>query len=101
MAKPQNDFSAEAMSSAGLALGEIGRAIEGYRELAVDVVGFSVKGPQQRGDEVLIVVRGFDAEGAPVVAFHSAYTTIDAIRGLAARLNNGTLQWKADKFRGG
>lgn len=98
MARKQNDVSSEAFDAAGLALAQIDRALQGYRDLAVQISGFSVRGPRGPGDEVFLVIRGEDEEGAPVVSFHSAFTLTEAIRGLDARLSNGTLKWRADEF---
>lgn len=98
MPRPQNDYSKEAFDAAGLALGQIGRAMEGFRDLAVDVIGLSIRGPRSQGDEFFVTVRGLDADGQRWVAFHSAFTLTDLIRGVDARLSNGTLKWREDQF---
>lgn len=99
MAKVQNDFSSETFAAAGRALANIGRALEGHRSLSVDVVGLSIRGPQTTGGEHLVVIRGLDGEGVPVVSFHSAFTVTDAIRGVEDRLANGSLKWRVDELK--
>lgn len=86
---------AEALRSA---VNDISAGMYGYRTLQVEPTGFTVRGPRSRGDEILVVVRGVDHEGAPVVAFHGAYSLEEALLGLAARLGNGTLKWREDQF---
>jgi hypothetical protein len=83
----------------GRAVSAIDAAMKDYRQLSVLPTGFSVRGPRARGDEILLVVRGIDADEAPVVAFHSAFSLGEALRGLEGRLSNGTLKWKPDEFR--
>lgn len=85
----------------GKAADEIGLAMSGYRSLAVDVLAFSVRGPQAQGGDFLITVRGVDADGAPVVAFHGSPDLGEALRGLQNRLLNGSLRWRPDEYRGG
>jgi len=64
-----------------------------------EVVGLSVRPPNREKDDFLVVLRGLDAEGAPVVAFHGALSLLDALAGAGERLRNGTLTWRADEFR--
>lgn len=92
--------SSEYCVRVGKAIIELGRACEGYRNLAVQVIGFSIRGPQYRDGEYLVVARGLDEEGAPVVAFHSALDIGEVLRGLESRLRNGTLRWRPDEFAG-
>lgn len=99
MAKAQNDFSDEAFRAAGEALAQVDRAMSGYRDLALDIVGLSIRGPRVRGDEYFLTVRGVDGEGERWVAFHSAFTLTDLFRGLEGRLRSGTLKWKEDQFK--
>lgn len=98
MAKPVNDVSREAFQAAGVALAQLDRALQGYRDLAVELRGFSVRGPEVRGGETLVVIRAVADDGLRIVAFHSGYTLQDVIRGVEARLANGTLRWRADEF---
>lgn len=71
----------------------------GYRNLSVDVTGMSIRGPKTRSGEYFCTVRGEDEEGLPVVAFHSAFSLVDLLQGVAARLRNGTFKWREDEFR--
>jgi len=86
------------LASIGEAVAELGAAMEGYRDLQVDITGMSVRGPAVRNGEFLITVRGVDHEGLPVVAFHGATDFGEALRGISARVNNGTMKWKADEY---
>lgn len=88
----------ERWKDAGRAIDDIGLAMQGKRDIAVDVTGFSVRGPTELRDEFLIVMRGIDHEGAPVVAFHGSFHLDDAICGVQSRLRNGTLKWRPDEF---
>lgn len=92
--QPQSE--AEALEAA---VRGISRALNGQRDLLVDLTGLSMRAPKGVGEELLMVIRGIDAEGMHVVAFHSAFSLGEALRGLGARLNNGTLAWREDSFR--
>lgn len=100
MRDPKDELrtGAEYSQKVGDAMVELGRACEGYRALAVQVIGLTIRGPQFRGGEYLVVIRGLDEEGAPVVAFHSALDIGEVVRGVESRLKNGTLKWRADEF---
>ena len=98
MAEQTNRFEAAERQAVGQACTEISAALVGRRNLIVAIVGLSVRGPRHEGDEIMIVVRGVDEDGAPVVAFHSGFSLGDALRGVAGRLNNGSLRWRADEF---
>lgn len=87
-----------AMRDVGWAVSSLSAAMQGYRQLAVVLVGFSVRAPKGRGDEFLMVIRGEDEAGAPVVAFHSAMSLGETFSGAEARLSNGTLRWREDEF---
>lgn len=82
----------------GKAIVDLAHAIEGYRDLSVELVGMSIRGPQFRGGEYLIVLRGLDEEGLPIVAFHSALDMGEVLRGVESRLRNGSLKWRKDEF---
>lgn len=88
----------ERFESCGLAVMQLGRAMEGYRDLAVSIVGLSIRGPRVRGDEYLLTLKGVDADGLKWVAFQSATSVDELFRGCEARLSNGTLKWKEDQF---
>lgn len=83
----------------GRAVSNIGNAMKGYRALGVDVIGLSVRAPDMSvSGEFLLTVRGVDADGQRVVAFHSATTLEEVFQGLEARLLNGSLKWRADTW---
>lgn len=65
----------------------------------VEVTGFSVRPPQSIGGEWLVVARGIDGEGTPVVAFHSALGVGEAVAGMSGRIQHGNIKWRVDGFR--
>lgn len=91
-------YTHEYFEAAGVALGQVGRALEGYRDLSVQLVGLSVRGPQAEGGEMLMTLRGLDESGGRVVAFQTAMTLIELFRGLEGRLESGTINWRPDAF---
>lgn len=64
----------------------------------VDVTGLSIRVPEERMAETLVVVRGIAGDGTPVVAFHSAVGVATAIAGAAVRVAQGTVKWKEDEY---
>lgn len=72
--------------------------IRGTFTPAVEVVGLSIRPPTVDKPDFLVVLRGLDAEGAPVVAFHGADDLVGALGGAGERLRNGTLRWRPDEF---
>lgn len=48
--------------------------------------------------ETLVTVAGWDDDGTPTVAFHSADTASGALRGAINRYMNGQLDWKEDAY---
>lgn len=67
----------------------------------IEVLSLSLRAPQSRGGEFLVVLRGLDEEGAPVVAFHSAGSAGEALAGAARRVQSGHIRWKPDAYRSG
>lgn len=98
MDQSQNRLSQAEREHVGRSVQEISAALTGARSLVVGLVSLSIRGPRHEGDEILMVIRGLDQDGQPVVAFHSGYTLGDAIRGVAGRLNNGSLRWREDEY---
>lgn len=84
----------------GAAVVELGRACEGYRDLSMQVIGMSIRAPQFRDGEYLMVVRGLGQDGGMFVAFHSALDIGEVLRGVDARLRNGSLKWRVDEYAG-
>jgi hypothetical protein len=91
-------FTDEYFKKAGMAMGDVDNAMQGYRNLVVEVTGLSIRGPVAQGGEFLCTVRGYDEEGMAVVAFHGAATLTEMFIGLSARLNNGSLKWREDQY---
>lgn len=83
------------------ALAILDRAWSGAIYAGIEVVAIKLILDHTRGEEALAVITGFDDAGAPVVAFHSSTAVPDLLIGLASRLENGSLKWKADEYRKG
>lgn len=62
------------------------------------LVGLRIKPPGDDSAEWLVVATGDTLEGA-VVAFHTAGTLTEALRGVAERYVNKTLKWRDDEYR--
>ncbi len=89
---------ARQMMRVGEALALLDRLVVTQRdEGMVDVSGLSVRFPPGSGAEYLVTVRG-DVDGAPCVAFHSAYTLGELLRGLYNRMKAGKLKWRSDEY---
>jgi hypothetical protein len=88
----------QALEATGLAVAELDAHMQGWRQWPIQVTGLSVRGPRTQGDEYLATVRGVDAEGVKCVAWHSAMSLGDLLRGVTARAKNGTLTWKIDEW---
>lgn len=65
----------------------------------VELSGLSVRVPEQWFGSYLVVLRGTDGSGTPVVSFHSATGFSEALAGAAQRMSNGKLTWREDEFR--
>lgn len=90
--------SVEELREIAQALDGVSDALRGYRKLTVDVVGLTIRGPRAAGDDILVVVKGLDADGKKVVAFHNGTHLPGTLMALAARLDNGSLRWRDDEF---
>jgi len=96
---PKEPNTTKLEQATGIAVEDLGFALMGYRDLMVDLEGFSVRAPLVRGGEFLATLRGTDHEGGPVVAFHTATTLDELVRGVAGRLASGQLKWRVDEYR--
>ena len=61
------------------------------------LLGITIKAPVDQGADWLAVVRA-DVEGVRVVAFHSADTLTDVIKGACNRYTYNKLKWKDDEY---
>lgn len=68
------------------------RGLEGEK-----LVGITIQTVWTRGNDYLIVGR-LRVNGEAYVAFHSADTLYEAIRGFCERYTNRTLEWKEDQY---
>lgn len=57
----------------------------------------TVRLPGEARNTFLAVVRA-DNAGAPVVSFHEGDTLLECLRGMVARLENGSVKWKDDQY---
>lgn len=82
----------------GESLALLDRLVVNLREDGeLDVRGLSVRFPAGSGAEYLVTVRA-EAGGVQVVAFHSAYTLGETLRGLYNRMAKSKLKWKEDEY---
>lgn len=66
-------------------------------DLSID--SMSLRLPQYVSGDYLVTVRA-RKEGVAVVGFHGADSMAEVLRGVMARLENGSMQWKDDKYAG-
>ncbi len=66
-------------------------------DLSIDSMG--VRLPQYEGGDYMVTVRAVK-EGVAVVGFHGADSLAESLRGVLARLSNGSMRWRDDKYRG-
>lgn len=71
--------------------------LDGLFEEDIIIRSFSVRHPQDVGDDYLLTVRA-TVGGAKMVAFHGGETLIEVVTGLTQRLKNRTIQWKVDSY---
>jgi len=51
------------------------------------------------GDEpLLLIVKAYNADGAPLVAFHAGRNVLDILAGAMRRMRNGTIKWRNDDY---
>ena len=64
------------------------------------LMGMTIQTPWKRGDDWMVVLRA-NFEGEPMVAFHTADTLYEVMRGVAERFVNKSLEWKEDEYAKG
>ena len=84
----------------GQVLYRAGDTLERLFEHDVDVTRLSIKMPAIDKPDYMAVVTAVVA-GQYVVGFHGAPTFHEALLGVWARLENGSIQWKVDSFKNG
>jgi hypothetical protein len=88
---------AKEIERAGVTLKQANRLYSALEksELYLKQVKFIVK--DDEGNDWLVIVTADGTDG-PVVSFHGASSFEDALRGLIARIDNGTLKWRPDEY---
>lgn len=61
------------------------------------VLGMSIKVKGFDRNDYLVVLRA-QVGNERVVSFHTGDTFLEAVRGMAARLENGSVKWKEDSY---
>lgn len=89
--QPNGTKVLRAVEAIGMAMEQLSYGVEG-------LVSIRLKGPQDIGDEYLLVARAIGTDGEPVVAFHSSESATGAVIGFANRMRNGTLKWHEDEY---
>lgn len=82
----------------GLGLIRVDNTLERLFEEDIVVLDIRVRIPEYAGAEFLCICSA-RIGGEHVVAFSSGTTFIDALRGMLARMENGTVKWSVDKYR--
>jgi hypothetical protein len=65
----------------------------------VDITEVRVKKPKEPNGQVMVVVKARDEDTA-YVAFHSADSGADALKGALERIQNKQLKWREDHYKG-
>lgn len=73
-------------------------ASSSYRGM-YEFAGLSLRPPKEVSGEWLCVLKAFDAEGTPVVAFHSAHGGAECLASAIKRFADGQLKFKLDSYR--
>jgi len=63
------------------------------------LLSITIRTPTAWTDDTLIILRGEEHTGRPVVAFHAAIGTRNALLGALKKWRSGELRWKDDKYR--
>ena len=56
-----------------------------------------VRAPAELSGEWLGIVKA-DFDGTPCIGFHGGDSLLDCLKGLASRLNNGSMKWREDQY---
>lgn len=87
----------DVVSSIGQSIVNLERALERLDEEDFAIISITVNTVYGGRDDYMVVVRA-RAGDKRVVAFHSAATYWEAIKGAADRIVNGTLKFKEDQY---
>jgi hypothetical protein len=81
----------------GLWLREVAQMFEEDDSMGVRVQQITIKGPKVADGDFMAIVKGYDEDGQPKVAFHYAADVPDLMRGLAKKAASQGLTWKEDR----
>lgn len=73
------------------------RILERLFDDDVEVLGMSIRLPQEDAGDYLVTVRARKGNNK-VVAFHAANTLAEVLRGVLAKLENRSIRWKEDNY---
>ena len=62
-----------------------------------EVTSINIRLGDGAGKEPLVVVKGRDGDGRPVIAFSAGSTAMSALETALERFSNNTLKWREDK----
>lgn len=71
-----------------------------WAEAGFELVGLSIRPPRSAGDDWLVSVKAV-VMGERKVAFEADRLAEDVLRRTLAKMENGTLQWREDKWANG
>lgn len=107
MKRPNDDVAGDAVASArqvaeywysvGQAIGGIDRFQENGHVDQPELYELRIKCDQSDPEGFMIMVKGLGEDGY-VIAFHRGETVVEALVGVARRLQNHTLKWKVDQY---
>lgn len=85
------------VSAVGAPIVGLESSIDAWAEDDVRLMSFTVSTYHKTGGDYLVVAR-FEAGGEKFVAFHSADTVWEALKGFANRMRNKDLKLKEDEY---
>lgn len=85
------------MQQLGIALMRFEGVADRLYDQETSLLSMSIRLKGDGRADYLIVLRA-RYEGAAWVSFHSADTLAEAMRGMVARLENGSVKWKEDQY---
>jgi hypothetical protein len=72
--------------------------LDGVTLAGFDVYELKLKRFESQDAKLLLVMKAYDVDGRPVVAFHAGNNVLDVLAGAMRRLRNGSLKWKEDQY---
>ena len=73
-----------------------------HQEVALDITPYEIriKFTPEGYTSLLMIIKAWDSEGGKVIAFQSGVNPVEMMASAYRRLQNGSLKWKRDEWRG-